>query len=79
MKLCTTCGHVGEEITKGRGSVILALVLLCFFLVPGIIYILWCAVSRYDACAKCGATTLVPMDSPVAKAWSPSLGPVART
>lgn len=32
---------------------------------PGLFYTLWRWGSRYDACRSCGASALVPVDSPV--------------
>jgi len=34
------------------------------FLIPGLIYSIWRLTTRQPACAKCGATDVVPEDSP---------------
>ena len=64
---CTTCGAEGRAKTKTRGSLALEIVLWCFFLVPGLIYSIWRLSSKYKVCTTCGATTLVPLASPVAQ------------
>jgi hypothetical protein len=65
--VCTTCGHHGPATTHTRGSIWLELVLWLCFIVPGLIYSVWRLTSRGRACAKCGASTLVPADSPVGR------------
>lgn len=65
-RYCTTCGSVGWPKRVTPGSFLVALVLLLFFLLPGIIYILWQLTSRYDACRSCGGRAVVPLDTPVA-------------
>lgn len=40
-------------------------ILWLMFLVPGIIYSIWRLTSRHRACAMCGGTGLIPVDSPV--------------
>ena len=47
------CGFSGKAKIKERGSILLTLVLLCLFVVPGLIYALDC--SGYKAvCPNCG-------------------------
>lgn len=65
---CTTCGHEGPTTLQTKGSMGIEIVLWLCFLVPGIIYSLWRISSRQKACTSCGATTLVPINSPVAVA-----------
>lgn len=65
--VCTTCGHHGPATTRTRGSIWLELVLWLCFIVPGLIYSVWRLTSRGHVCAKCGASTLVPVDSPVGR------------
>jgi hypothetical protein len=69
-RLCSTCGHVAVPARKTRGSFGIELVLWLCLLVPGLIYSIWRLNSRHDACAKCGATTLLPLDSPVARSFA---------
>ena len=64
---CTTCGAEGAGRTKARGSMLVEVVLWCFFLVPGLIYSVWRISSKHKVCTTCGAATLVPLKSPVAQ------------
>lgn len=67
-KFCTTCGTVAKPKSVTRGSVWLELVLWLMFIIPGLLYSIWRLTTRHHACRACGAQTLVPVDSPVAKA-----------
>ena len=69
-RLCSTCGHVGEPMRVTRGSFGIEVLLWLCFLVPGLIYSIWRLGSRHDGCAMCGATTLLPLNSPVAKTFA---------
>lgn len=73
-KFCTTCGHEGGTESKTRGSFLIEIILWLCFIVPGLIYSIWRVSSRHPVCASCGAATLVPPDSPMAKAQRKSLG-----
>ena len=65
--LCTQCGTVAapRRVTPGSGWI--TLVLLCFFIVPGLIYWIWRHTSTYAACANCGSKNVIPHASPVAR------------
>lgn len=65
---CTACGHAGVPESNTPGSLLIEIVLWCFFLVPGLVYSLWRHAKRHPACAKCGSAALIPPDSPVARA-----------
>jgi hypothetical protein len=65
-KYCVACGTTGRPKTREKGSVRITLVLFLFLIIPAVIYSLWRRSSRYQACRTCGATTLVPLNSPVA-------------
>lgn len=47
------CGYQGRVKKVSRGSSIVALILLLFFLVPGLLYILFKSGYRY-VCPRCG-------------------------
>lgn len=70
MLYCATCGHKGRGKMHTRGSLAIEIVLWLSFLVPGVIYTLWRHGSKRRVCAKCGAATLIPLNSPVARAQS---------
>lgn len=62
--ICEQCGTIGEPRTITKGSIALELVLWLFFLLPGLIYSLWRLCSRSNGCAACGATNLIPLNTP---------------
>ena len=66
-RLCTTCGYVGNTKRVTKGSFLIELILWIAFIVPGLIYSVWRLTSRYDACPKCGAANMIPLNSPIAK------------
>lgn len=65
---CAACGHAGAPEANTPGSIWIEVVLWCFFLIPGLVYSIWRHSKRHPACAKCGAASLIPTDSPVARA-----------
>lgn len=63
--ICSACGHVGSTKRSVKGSLGVEIFLwLCFF-IPGIIYSLWRQSTYHKACAVCGGTNLIPVNSPV--------------
>lgn len=64
--LCATCLTVGSPKTVARGSFWIEVVLWLCFLVPGLLYSIWRLTTKHKACAACGGTQLVPLDSPMA-------------
>ena len=46
------CGYKGQIKKEARGSVIIGLILCCFFLLPGILYFMFKSGYRYY-CPKC--------------------------
>ena len=65
--LCIQCGAVTTPKQVTPGTWMITVVLLLFFVVPGIIYMLWRHSSSYAACRNCGAKNLVPVTSPFAQ------------
>ena len=63
-KYCLSCGHTG--LGKYRGSLMVTLVLLCFAIVPGLLYEFWRMWYGDAKCGNCAKITLVPMNSPAA-------------
>lgn len=66
-RFCTTCGSIGEPKSHTPGKLWVEVVLWLCLLVPGLLYSLWRLNGRRKVCAHCGAQTLVPVDSPVAR------------
>lgn len=62
--ICSDCGTVGSVKTVTPGGCLVEIVLWAFFLVPGLIYTIWRRTSRKKVCAKCGGSTLLPLDTP---------------
>ena len=56
--LCTTCGWQGTPKKKEKGSILIALILLCLFIIPGVIYIIWSISTEHNTCPKCGKAML---------------------
>lgn len=47
------CGFKGPAQRKARGSILIGFVLLCFFILPGLLYFMFKGGYRYS-CPKCG-------------------------
>jgi len=47
------CGFKGPAQRKARGSTLIGFILLCFFILPGLIYFMFKSGYRYS-CPKCG-------------------------
>jgi hypothetical protein len=65
--ICSSCGTVGTPKTVTKGSILIELFLWLCFLLPGFIYSLWRLTTKHKACRACGASSLVPLDSPMGK------------
>lgn len=72
--LCTTCGNLAEPKRLTRGSLLIEIVLWLCLIVPGLIYTIWRSTTKYNTCRSCGATTLVPSGSPVARTFMKEQG-----
>ena len=64
---CQNCGHIGEPKRYIKGSVVTELLLWFCFLLPGLIYSIWRANSRFKGCPNCEAPNMVPLNSPKAR------------
>lgn len=62
--ICVECGHSGKPVTRVPGSIVLELILWLCFVVPGMIYSVWRHNKKFKACAVCGASHLIPINSP---------------
>ena len=63
-RFCVTCEHRGPTTEKTPGSVAITLILLFFFIIPGLLYEVWRSNNRKLVCSKCGSTDVIPFDSP---------------
>jgi predicted RNA-binding Zn-ribbon protein involved in translation (DUF1610 family) len=64
---CPQCGAVGAGKRRTKGSFLVEVILWLCFIIPGLLYSLWRVSSRETVCAKCGATGIIPADSPKAR------------
>ncbi len=62
--ICRNCGRVSEPERILKGHVLITLILLCFYIIPGIIYMIWRRTGLKDACAICKSNNVVPENSP---------------
>jgi len=62
--ICKNCGHDGIAERKLKSHFLITLVLLFFWLIPGIIHIIWRRTGLRDSCVKCGSTEVVARNSP---------------
>ena len=78
IKLCTTCGTSSKPAVIKRGNIIISIILWLCALVPGLIYSIWRASSKYLACPSCGGVNLIPLNSPFAqeRATPAAFGPL---
>lgn len=51
---CVACGHVGA--TKLRGSTIITVILICFYIIPGLMYMAWRRGG--GVCSACSSTNV---------------------
>lgn len=62
--ICNQCGSIKFKYAN-NGSIIVAFALFCFFIVPGLIYVLWMLSSQHKICAQCGNKNRIPIKSPM--------------
>lgn len=62
--ICTRCGWKGRPKKGLNGNAAVELLLWLLFIVPGIIYTIYRGNNRPLICRECGATEMVPLDSP---------------
>jgi hypothetical protein len=65
--VCSNCGSTGRPKTYVQGSFLIELLLWLMFLLPGVIYSLWRLTTKKRVCSVCGASNMLPADSPVAQ------------
>lgn len=67
--LCTSCGsQVSRQKTLTKGSVVIEIILWLMIILPGLLYSVWRLTSRQKVCPQCLKPTLIPIDSPMARA-----------
>lgn len=80
--ICATCGSQGKAKISNRGSVLVFLALCVFFLIPGLLYLVYMLTGNYTSCRSCGSREVVKVDTPrgreLAARYAPSAAPAAR-
>lgn len=67
--LCTSCGsQVGRPKKLTKGSFLIEIVLWIMIILPGLLYSIWRLTSKQTVCPQCLQPTLIPIDSPIARA-----------
>ena len=62
--ICSNCGYKGKPKKITKGSIFIEIILWIALIIPGVIYSIWRLTTRHEACPQCGATNMVPLDSP---------------
>ncbi len=65
---CPRCGTVAKSKHATRGSGTIEILLWLCFIIPGLIYTLWRASSKFETCPACGDPGIIPASSPKAQA-----------
>jgi hypothetical protein len=66
--LCKNCGNLVRPQASSKLNGCFFVVLLFFFVIPGILYLFWAGAQRVYTCPKCKAQNcFVPLDSPEAQ------------
>lgn len=71
--ICSSCGGRTSK-TETPGSFGVELLLWLFMCLPGLIYSIWRISARKVVCGSCGATTLIPINSPMGQKLLKDLG-----
>ena len=62
--ICPACGTRGEPAIRTRGHLLIEIILWLCIIVPGLIYSIWRASTRYGACPACGQAGMIQVKSP---------------
>jgi len=62
--LCLRCGVAALPAKKYPGSLLITLLLLLVWIIPGLIYEIWRWSAAKRVCRRCGADQLIPVSSP---------------
>lgn len=63
--ICPACGTRGPAKMRVGGSFMIEVILWLMFIVPGLIYSIWRLTTKKPACASCGSTAVIPIDTPM--------------
>lgn len=66
---CTTCGaQTNRPVWVVNGSFATEVLLWLLMVLPGVLYSVWRITTKTQCCKQCRKATLIPIDSPVARA-----------
>jgi len=66
--LCKNCGNQVRPVVSSKLNGCFLVVLLFFFIVPGVLYFFWAGTQKVVTCPKCKSqNTMVPLKSPEAQ------------
>ncbi len=77
--VCRNCGTVEFPKTVSPRNVWVEVILWFSYLIPGVLYTLWCNHQTYDACNKCSSRDIVPLDSPIGRKLAAQQSPIDVT
>lgn len=60
---CQDCELAGVGASSKRGSVLITILLLCFFLIPGIVYMIYRNHTKGTQCEHCHSKNVIPITS----------------
>jgi len=62
--ICGQCGRKVNARLEQKGNLLILIILLLLFIVPGIIYFIWMVSGRRYVCPKCKSYDVVKIKSP---------------
>ena len=66
--ICKNCGNISNPKNRNKGSILVCIVLFLFFIIPGVIYLLWMLSNPIKICKECnGVNTVLGIETPVGK------------
>lgn len=72
--VCTACGSTDGIKKVTPGNFFIEVILWMCFLLPGLIYSIWRLSNKRKVCRSCGKDSVIPADSPMAKALLANMG-----
>jgi hypothetical protein len=65
--ICRNCGNIGFSKEVIKGSLWITIILLFFYILPGIIYEIWRGTTKVFCCPKCNSQSIIPANTPAAR------------
>jgi hypothetical protein len=65
---CTSCGATTNPVSLSRFSFWIFVILCLIMVLPGLLYMVYWLVAGKTGCPQCRKPTLIPINSPVARA-----------